>query len=192
MVKLATDVTEQTVQRDAESQAARLAFVTAQETGKIAQQGSAVVQQTVDMVQNIADDLQGMAQHIGALSEQSERIGTIVQSIRAIADQTNLLALNAAIEAARAGEHGRGFAVVADEVRSLAGRTSQATVEIVEVVRQNHALAQQAVTGMSATRHKAEQGASLVVDAGSVIMEIHEGAQKVVSAIGQVAETMKD
>jgi len=192
VIKLASDITEQTVQREAESQAALLAFVTAQQTDKIAQQGTAVVQETVQVVQGIADELQGMAQNIGALSQQSDRISTIVQSIKGIADQTNLLALNAAIEAARAGEHGRGFAVVADEVRNLAGRTSQATLEIVEVVRQNHELAQQAVSGMTVTRDKAEHGVGLANNAGGVIMEIHEGAQKVVSAIGQFAETIKD
>jgi methyl-accepting chemotaxis protein len=192
VIKLASDITEQTVQREAESQAALLAFVTAQQTDKISQQGTAVVRQTVQVMQGISDELQGMAQNVGALSQQSDRISTIVQSIKGIADQTNLLALNAAIEAARAGEHGRGFAVVADEVRNLAGRVSQATVEIVEVVRQNHELAQQAVSGMTVTRDKAEQGVGLANNAGDVIMEIHEGAQKVVSAIGQFAETIKD
>jgi methyl-accepting chemotaxis protein len=192
VIKLASDITEQTVQREAESQAALLAFVTAQQTDKIAQQGTAVVQQTVQVVQGISDELQSMAQNVSALSQQSDRISTIVQSIKGIADQTNLLALNAAIEAARAGEHGRGFAVVADEVRNLAGRVSQATVEIVEVVRQNHELAQQAVSGMTVTRDKAEQGVGLANNAGDVIMEIHEGAQKVVAAIGQFAETIKD
>lgn len=191
VMKLASDITEQTLQRDAESQAALLAFVTAQQTDRIAKQGTAVVKQTVEVVQGIADELQGMAQNVGALSDQSDRISKIVQSIKGIADQTNLLALNAAIEAARAGEHGRGFAVVADEVRNLAGRVSQATLEIVEVVRQNHQLAQQAVSGMATTRNKAEQGVGLANNAGGVIMEIHEGAQKVVSAIGQFAETLK-
>ncbi|QEI08980.1 PAS domain S-box protein [Pigmentiphaga aceris] len=192
VIKLATDVTEQTLQREAESQAALLAYVTAQQTDKIAQQGSTVVQQTVSVVQGIADELQGMAQNISALSEQSDRISAIVQSIRGIADQTNLLALNAAIEAARAGEHGRGFAVVADEVRNLAARTSQATVEIVDVVKQNHALAQQAVARMQVTRDKAAEGVGLATDAGGVIMEIHDGAQKVVSAIGQFSDTLKE
>ena len=191
VIKLASDITEQSVQREAESQAALLAFVTAQQTDKIAQQGTAVVNQTVEVVQDIATELQGMAQNIEALSTQSDRISTIVQGIKGIADQTNLLALNAAIEAARAGEHGRGFAVVADEVRSLAGRVSQATVEIVEVVRQNHQLAQQAVSGMTATRSKAEQGAGLANDAGAVILDIHQGAQKVVAAIGQFADALK-
>jgi methyl-accepting chemotaxis protein len=192
VIKIASDITAQTMQREAESQAALLAFVTAQQTDRIAQQGAAVVQQTVQVVQSIADELQGMAQNISALSDQSDRINIIVQSVKGIADQTNLLALNAAIEAARAGEHGRGFAVVADEVRSLAGRVSQATVEIAEVVRQNHELAQQAVASMSVTRDRAERGVGLANDAGGVITEIHDGAQKVVSVIGEFAETIKD
>jgi methyl-accepting chemotaxis protein len=93
--------------------------------------------------------MQTAGEGIEALNEQSLVIGTIVKTISGIAEQTNLLALNAAIEAARAGEQGRGFAVVADEVRQLASRTSQATDEIVLVVRQNQDMARNAVSLMT-------------------------------------------
>ena len=126
-----------------------------------------------------------------ALGKQSQLISTIMQTIRGIADQTNLLALNAAIEAARAGEQGRGFAVVADEVRQLAGRTSQATEEIVEVVQKNQSLAQNAVDSMASSSEQAEQGLSLASEAGAVIVEIQDGAQQVVQAIGQFANQLK-
>ncbi|WP_374725979.1 methyl-accepting chemotaxis protein [Pseudomonas hunanensis] len=155
------------------------------------QQGSAVVQRTVSVVQSIADELELMAKAIGALSEQSEQIGTIVDAIRSIADQTNLLALNAAIEAARAGEQGRGFAVVADEVRNLAQRTSQATVAISEVVAQNRELAKQAVASMQSSTLKTEHGVELANQAGAVIQDIHHGAQRVVEVMGQFAQRLE-
>lgn len=90
-----------------------------------------------------------------------------------------------------AGEQGRGFAVVADEVRNLAARTSQATVEIVEVVRRNHELAQGAVSSMEASKDKAEQGVSLANEAGQVILEIQDGARQVVQAISQFTATLE-
>ena len=191
VVKFATDVTEQVQHQEAESRAARIAYDTALQTDATAQQGAQVVQHTVEVMQGIAGELNRAAEGISAVSEQSEMISSIVQTIRGIAEQTNLLALNAAIEAARAGEQGRGFAVVADEVRSLAGRTSQATVEIVEVVRRNHELAQGAVNSMDASKDKAEQGVRLANEAGAVILEIQEGARRVVDAISQFTATLE-
>jgi methyl-accepting chemotaxis protein len=124
---------------------------------------------------------------IGALDKQSQVIGSIISAISSIADQTNLLALNAAIEAARAGEQGRGFAVVADEVRQLASRTSKATAEIVDVVQKNQKLAEQAVGVIEHGKKQAEQGLELSGQAGEVIIEIQDGAKQVVNAVGQFA-----
>ncbi|MCF6781613.1 methyl-accepting chemotaxis protein [Pseudomonas stutzeri] len=142
------------------------------------------------VVQSIADELQLVAQGITALSAQSEEIGSIVETIRSIAEQTNLLALNAAIEAARAGEQGRGFAVVADEVRNLARRTSQATIAITEGVGRNRELARQAAGSMESSTLKAEQGVNLANQAGTVILDIQQGAQQVVEVVSQFAQTL--
>nr|WP_165681133.1 PAS domain-containing methyl-accepting chemotaxis protein [Pseudomonas otitidis] len=190
VVKLATDVTEQVLHQQAESDAARLAYEISLQTDGGAQRGAEVVRRTVDVVQGIAGELNRAASGISAVSQQSDQISSIVQTIRGIADQTNLLALNAAIEAARAGEQGRGFAVVAEEVRNLAARTAQATVEIVDVVRRNHELSQEAVQSMESSREKVEQGVELASHAGQAILEIQEGAQRVVEAIRQFSFTL--
>jgi methyl-accepting chemotaxis protein len=192
VVKLASDITGQVERRHAESAAAKLAFDIAAETDESARSGTATVQATVDVVRSIASELEEVSGHINALGNQSERINSIVQVIRGIAEQTNLLALNAAIEAARAGEQGRGFAVVADEVRNLAARTSQATLEINDVVLKNMELAQQAVTGMSESRTKSEQGVTLANQAGEVMLKIRDEAKRVVGAIGQFSDSIQD
>ncbi len=192
VVKFASDITAQVERRQAESAAAKLAFEIAEETEESARTGATTVEQAVEVVRSIAGELDAVSEHINALNTQSDRINSIVQVIRGIADQTNLLALNAAIEAARAGDQGRGFAVVADEVRNLAARTSQATVEINEVVQQNMELAHRAVDGMAGSRSKSEQGVQLANRAGEVMLEIRDEAQRVVDAIGQFADAIQD
>lgn len=187
VVKFASDVTQQISQQMAVADAADIAYSTSQQTDVSAQKGATVVQQTVDVMQQISVEMQEAAAGIEALDKQSLLISTIIKTISGIADQTNLLALNAAIEAARAGEQGRGFAVVADEVRQLAGRTSKATEEIVGVVHQNQQLAQIAVSSMASSKRQAEQGLELANQAGAVIVEIQDGAKRVVSAVGQFA-----
>ncbi|WP_375232729.1 methyl-accepting chemotaxis protein [Pseudomonas syringae group genomosp. 3] len=176
---------------DEVSQAASVAFEISQQTDISAQRGANVVQNTVETMRKISQEMQSAASGIEALGKQSLLINSIVQTIGGIAQQTNLLALNAAIEAARAGEQGRGFAVVADEVRQLAGRTSAATEEIVNVVQQNQALADEAVRGMANSRTQAEQGLVLANEAGAVIVEIQEGAKQVVGAVGRFANQLR-
>ncbi|UST78942.1 PAS domain-containing methyl-accepting chemotaxis protein [Pseudomonas siliginis] len=190
VVKFATVITDQVNREQAVADAASIAYSTSQQTDSTAQRGTTVVTEAVNVMRDLSRHMQAAGEGIEALSEQSLVIGTIVKTISGIAEQTNLLALNAAIEAARAGEQGRGFAVVADEVRQLASRTSQATDEIVGVVRQNQEMARNAVALMTDGKLQAEQGLALAAEAGTVIVEIQDGAQKVVDAVGQFANQL--
>ena len=192
VVKFATVITDQVIREQAIAEAANIAYSTSLHTDSSAQRGTTVVTQAVDVMRDLAQHMQQAGEGIEALNAQSQVIGTIVKTISGIAEQTNLLALNAAIEAARAGEQGRGFAVVADEVRQLASRTSKATEEIVGVVRQNQDMARDAVSLMTDGRSQAEQGLTLAAEAGTVIIEIQDGAQKVVSAVGQFANQLSN
>ncbi len=192
VVKFATVITDQVNREQAVADAASIAYSTSQQTDSTAQRGTTVVTEAVNVMRDLSRHMQAAGEGIEALNEQSQVIGTIVKTISGIAEQTNLLALNAAIEAARAGEQGRGFAVVADEVRQLASRTSQATEEIVTVVRQNQEMARNAVALMTDGKLQAEQGLALAAEAGTVIVEIQDGAQKVVDAVGQFANQLSN
>ncbi|WP_417360393.1 methyl-accepting chemotaxis protein [Gallaecimonas pentaromativorans] len=150
------------------------------------------MKETESVMQRLSEQMSKASKGIADLDNQSQQISAIIQSISSIADQTNLLALNAAIEAARAGEQGRGFAVVADEVRSLASRTTSATDEIVGVVGQNQTLTANAVGIIEDGREQAEKVMVLVKQAGLVIEEIQEGAQKVVAAVSQFSNQLSD
>lgn len=192
VVKFATVITEQVDRDSAIAEAANIAYTTSQNTDASAQNGAAVIKQTVEVMVQLAACMDQAVEGIAALETQSELIGTIIKTISGIADQTNLLALNAAIEAARAGEQGRGFAVVADEVRQLALRTSKATEEITTVVKQNQALSENAVALMDIGKRQAGHGVVLAGQAGDVIVEIQDGAQRVVDAVGQFASHLAD
>jgi len=188
VVKFASDITRQV---STQQTAADAAHASSMQTDACARKGTEVVQQTVQVIEQISHELNEAARSIDAVSKQSDVIGQIVLTIRGIADQTNLLALNAAIEAARAGDHGRGFAVVADEVRNLAARTSKATLEIVDVVRQNHDLSLLAVASMQSSLTRTGHGVALANEAGTVIMEIQQGSRHVVDAISQISSTLQ-
>ncbi|QDU32095.1 Methyl-accepting chemotaxis protein PctA [Poriferisphaera corsica] len=149
--------------------------------------GSDIVSQTIQGIEQIASDASQVGSLIGNLGSQAQRIGEIIVVINDISDQTNLLALNAAIEAARAGEHGRGFAVVADEVRKLADRTTKATDDITELIGNIQQGTNDAITQMDASKGNVERGVQTATDAGSSLSEIIDGADNVSSLIQTIA-----
>ncbi|WP_439848977.1 methyl-accepting chemotaxis protein [Vibrio hepatarius] len=131
-----------------------------------------------------------VSESIEALSQHSQKINGLVNSISDIADQTNLLALNAAIEAARAGEQGRGFAVVADEVRNLASRTNSTTEEIGSVVAENVRRMAEAVELIAKCHAQAGEALALSTEAGQTMEDIQTGANKVVNAVNQFSRNL--
>ncbi len=132
------------------------------------------------------------AQVIHSLGEQSKSIRAIVQVIKDIADQTNLLALNAAIEAARAGEQGRGFAVVADEVRKLADRTGQSTQQIANMIDSIQGSVEAAVKGMEQGVHLVDTGTSCAQEAAEAMSQVNEGMQKILTVVDHAAQAMRE
>ncbi|MGD8592972.1 MAG: methyl-accepting chemotaxis protein [Gammaproteobacteria bacterium] len=137
-----------------------------------AKEGTLVVQHTTATINQLASQVEYSAEAVQALAKDSLGIGSVLDVIKGIAEQTNLLALNAAIEAARAGEQGRGFAVVADEVRTLALRTQQSTQEIQEMIERLQSGAHNAVTAMEKGREQAQQGVQRVTQAGEALQTI--------------------
>jgi methyl-accepting chemotaxis protein len=162
------------------------AFQASTKTDKISQDGLLIVNQTIATMSQVSEGLTAAATRIDSLSKQSDQISNIVNTITAIADQTNLLALNAAIEAARAGEQGRGFAVVADEVRQLAARTSKSTAEIDEVVKLNNSLSTQAVKSMEEIVARSKEGMVLIEKTGNAIEDIGTGTKELVNVVSQL------
>lgn len=163
----------------------------AKEATDLAAQGGTVVAETINGMNKISDSVKEVAITIESLGKSSEQIGEIIKVINDIAGQTNLLALNAAIEAARAGEQGRGFAVVADEVRKLAERTTSSTSEIGEMIKSIQDKANSAVKSMNIGTNDVESGVMLANRAGNSLDQIVASIEKVTEMIEQIATAVE-
>ncbi len=164
-----------------------LAVESANRASHTATNGAAIIQQTVAGMARIAMKVQDSARTVETLGEKSEQIGAIIGTIEDIADQTNLLALNAAIEAARAGEQGRGFAVVADEVRALAERTTRATREIGDMIKSIQTETRMAVSAMGEGVSEVDKGTADAAHSGDALNEILAQVNEVTGQINQIA-----
>jgi methyl-accepting chemotaxis protein len=161
-------------------------------SGEIASEGQAVIQDTVSEINGIAERVRDASEQIDQLARESANIGAVVNVIKEVADQTNLLALNAAIEAARAGEQGRGFAVVADEVRKLAERTSQSTQEIGALISTIQQGAEAAVSRMREVVGRVGQGVEKAGLAGGAIQQIRDGSGRVVDMVEDISLAIRE
>ncbi len=169
---------------------AERALSMASQAEALAKNGGQVIHQVVSDMDDIARSAQQSAQVIRTLDQESEGIFNIIQVIKSIADQTNLLALNAAIEAARAGEQGRGFAVVADEVRSLAARTSASTQEIAAMVARIQNSTREAVSSMEAGVAQVDKGMAVTADVERAIREILDATLNTTQLVNDITRTI--
>ena len=157
------------------------------EASRVAAEGVPVINETVDSLREIATVVREAAETVGALGQRSDKIGMVIEVIEDIADQTNLLALNAAIEAARAGEHGRGFAVVADEVRKLAEKTVKATREISETITAIQTESEKAVAAMTQGRETVQSGVDLGEKGARAVRRMERSVSEAAAQNQQIA-----
>jgi methyl-accepting chemotaxis protein len=189
---MAAAMEQMTVSINHVSESASEALRISHQSGELSADGNRVIHSTGEGMNKIAVTVTDSSRIIESLGQQSGKISAVVNVIKDIADQTNLLALNAAIEAARAGEQGRGFAVVADEVRKLAERTSGSTKEIYETVAGIKAGTESAVASMGCAVQLVKEGVQLAASAGKSIGEIESGAGKVCREVNDISSALKE
>lgn len=189
---IAAGVEEMTVSITDISQRTQEASRITNESGKLASDGGTTIDRTVKAINEIAEAIRQASSEVSALGDGISRIGGVVNVISDVAGQTNLLALNAAIEAARAGEQGRGFAVVADEVRKLAERTAQSTREISETVESIQQGSQLTVAKMVQVEEKVSQGVAMATESGEIITQIRHASHRVMDQVGEITIAIRE
>ncbi|MCQ4311774.1 methyl-accepting chemotaxis protein [Pseudomonas stutzeri] len=174
------------------AQNAEQASLAARQADQQARQGDLVVKEAIGQIDSLSGEVEQSAHAIEELNTESGRIGSVLEVIRAVAEQTNLLALNAAIEAARAGEQGRGFAVVADEVRALARRTHDSTEEIEGLISNLQRVAQKAVEQMQTSRDLTQRTVDLASEAGAALGRITDSVSTIEQMNQQIAAAAEE
>jgi len=189
---VATAVTEMRATIEEIAKNTELAAKRAGNTHDNAVKGQSGVEQTIEKIQSLAEQLDSSAKVVGELEKDSQTIGSVLDVIRGIAEQTNLLALNAAIEAARAGEQGRGFAVVADEVRSLAMRTQESTEEISSIIEILQSRTASIVSLMVSTQKQGGESAEQAASAGSLLQQINSDVTNIMEMSTHIAAAIEE